>query len=121
MKNRTIIGREGEEAAKTFLRNKGYTIRHSNWRYHHYELDIIAMDQEMLVVVEVKTRAEDYLVAPDESVDGRKMRRIIAAADAYIRYFQLEMPVRFDIITLVQRKEGYKIEHYEDAFLPGIR
>lgn len=114
-------GREGEEAARTFLQKKGYTILQSNWHFHHYELDIVAVDDEMLVVVEVKTRADDYLVAPDEAVDCRKMRRTISAADAYVRYFNLEMPVRFDIVTVIKSHQGYQIDHYEDAFLPGVR
>jgi len=121
MNNRTTIGREGEEAARTFLQSKGYSILHSNWHFHHYELDIVAIDNEMLVVVEVKTRADDYLVAPDEAVDRKKMRRIISAADAYVRYFKIDIPVRFDIVTIVNSREGYKLDHYEDAFLPGIK
>lgn len=115
------IGQEGEEAAKVFLHRKGYRILHSNWRFHHYELDIVALDDDELVIVEVKTRTDDFLVAPDEAVDRRKMRRTITAADAYVRYFNLEMPVRFDIIALVKSADGYQIEHFEDAFLPGIR
>lgn len=120
---RTTIetGREGEEAAKAFLQKKGYTILQSNWHFHHYELDIVAVDEDMLVVVEVKTRADDYLIAPDEAVDRKKMRRTISAADAYVRYFNLELPVRFDIVTVVKSREGYQIDHYEDAFLPGVK
>lgn len=121
MNDHLKTGQEGEDAARAFLQKKGYRILHSNWHFHHYELDIVALDDEMLVVVEVKTRADDYLVAPDEAVDRKKMRRVISAADAYVRYFDLEIPVRFDIISLVKNHEGYRIDHYEDAFLPGIK
>lgn len=121
MNSHLKTGQEGEEAARTFLQKKGYRILHSNWHFHHYELDIVAIDDDMLVVVEVKTRADDYLIAPDEAVDRKKMRRTISAADAYVRHFDLDMPVRFDIISLVKSSEGYRIDHYEDAFLPGVK
>jgi len=121
MNNHLKTGQEGEEAARGFLQKKGYRILHSNWRFHHYELDIVALDDDMLVVVEVKTRSDDYLVAPDEAIDRKKMKRTITAADAYVRYFNLDIPVRFDIIALVKSSSGYQIDHYEDAFLPGIR
>lgn len=121
MNNHLKTGQEGEEAARVFLQQKGYRILHSNWRFHHYELDIVALDDDMLVVVEVKTRADDFLVAPDEAVDWKKMRRTITAADAYVRYFNLDIPVRFDIIALVKSGSGYQVDHYEDAFLPGVK
>ena len=79
------------------------------------------MKEGELIVVEVKTRSEDYLLSPEEAVDNKKIRRIVAAADAYVRYFNLEMPVRFDIITLVKGKEGLQIEHIDDAFYAPCR
>lgn len=121
MNNNLQLGREGEEAARTFLQKKGYTILQCNWHFHHYELDIVAVDNDVLVVVEVKTRADDFLIAPDEAVDRKKMRRTIAAADAYVRYFNLDLPVRFDIVAVVKNREGFQIDHYEDAFLPGLK
>lgn len=121
MAERNDTGREGEEAARTYLQKKGYTILHSNWRWHHFELDIVAIDEDMLVVAEVKTRAVDHLLSPEDAVDWKKMRRIITAADAYVRHFQVELPVRFDIISVIKGEKGYKIDHIDDAFLPTVR
>jgi len=117
MAERNDTGREGEEQARAYLMKKGYNVLHTNWRWHHYELDIVAIDVDMLVVAEVKTRALDHLISPEDSVDRKKMQRIVRAADAYVRYFNLDLPVRFDIITVIKGHEGYRIDHYDDAFL----
>lgn len=115
------LGRDGEAAARDFLIRQGYTVLHSNWHWHHYELDIVALKDNEIIVVEVKTRSEDFLISPEEAVDNKKIRRIVAAADAYVRYFNLDCPVRFDIITLIKSGDGYKIEHLDDAFYAPCR
>ena len=115
------LGRDGEAAARDFLIRQGYTVLHSNWHWHHYELDIVALKDNEIIVVEVKTRSEDFLVSPEEAVDNKKIRRIVAAADAYVRYFNLDCPVHFDIITLIKSGDGYKIEHLDDAFYAPCR
>lgn len=116
MAERYETGRNGELAARAYLEKKGYQIRHTNWHWHHYELDIVAIKEEELVVVEVKTRSENYLQEPVEAVNRAKIRRIVAAADAYIRYFNIRLPIRFDIISIVKEVGVFQIEHIEDAF-----
>ena len=51
---------------------RSYKITHTNWHWHHYELDIVAVKDTWLVVVEVKTRSDDYLLAPEDAVDAPK-------------------------------------------------
>lgn len=121
MAERNDTGKEGEAVARKYLTDREYTILHSNWRWHHYELDIVAMKEGELVVVEVKTRASDCLVDPEEAINNGKIRRIVAAADAYIRLFDLSLPVRFDVMFLIGSKGNYQIEHIEDAFYAPCR
>lgn len=116
MAEKNDLGRDGEAVARNYLIRQGYKVMHSNWHWHHYELDIVALKDNEVIVVEVKTRSEDFLVSPEEAVDRKKIRRIVAAADAYMRYFNLSLPVRFDIITLIKSADGYKIDHLDDAF-----
>ncbi len=116
---KTQTGREGEAAARAFLQQKGYQVLHTNWRFHHYELDIVAVHDGELVIVEVKTRSEAPLLDPEDAVNEKKIMRTVAAADAYMRKFEYEMPVRFDLITVLKDVTGYHIqEHIEDAFFP---
>ena len=51
------LGKLGEDLATDYLVSKGYTIFERNWRNHHKEIDIIAFDGKMLVILEVKEDA----------------------------------------------------------------
>lgn len=116
--NRT--GRKGEELAAEYLKSKGYEILHTNWHSRHYELDIVAATANELVIVEVKTRTSDLFEKPEQAVDERKIRRLVYATDHYIKMFQINAPVRFDIISVMLNEEIPKIEHIADAFYPPV-
>lgn len=100
------FGKEGEEEAAAYLIDKGYSIRHRNWHCGKKELDIVAEYRNELIVI--------------DAVTDKKIRRIIASTDAYLRKFSVDLPVRFDIITLVGEKTPFTIEHIEEAFYPPI-
>ena len=75
------------------------------------------MDDEELVVVEVKTRKSDEFGEPDIAVGRDKQQMLIRAAEAYMRYKNLDVDIRFDIISIVITEGEPKIEHIEDAFI----
>lgn len=114
------LGRKGEDEAVQYLENKGYYIMHRNWRSGRRELDIVARDGNEVAFVEVKTRRNTNFGRPAEAVDNRKIRRIVASADAYVRKYAVDLPIRFDIITVVGAEPPFEIEHIPDAFLPPI-
>lgn len=114
------LGKAGEDAAMAYLERNGYTIRHRNWRKNRLELDIVAVKDEQLIVVEVKTRSNTDYVEPQDAVNWQKIRHIVVAADAYIKHFSIDVPVRFDIITAVGEAGAFEIEHIEDAFYPPM-
>lgn len=72
MASHNKLGSLGENIAKDFLKRKGFIIIALNWRYLHYEIDIIARHQNMLVFVEVKTRTTIMYGFPDEPIDHKK-------------------------------------------------
>ena len=111
------LGKIGEDLAVNHLINKGYRILERNWRSGHKEIDIIALDGDTLVVVEVKTRQSNTYGEPDIAVGVMKQRMLIWAADAYVRYKNLDVDVRFDIISIVITDKEPEIEHIEDAFI----
>lgn len=112
------LGKAGEDAAARYLEKNGYLILHRNWRKKHLELDIVAEKDQMLVVVEVKTRTNTDIEEPEDAVDWRKVRYITIAADAYLKHFNIDLPVRFDIVTVVGSTDAFKIKQIEDAFTP---
>lgn len=115
------LGKLGEDLAVNYLIDKGYQILERNWRSGHKEIDIIALFDDILVVVEVKTRKSDFFGEPDIAVGASKQRMLIWAADAYVRYKKLHVEVRFDIISIVFTAGEPEIEHIEDAFVVSFR
>ena len=107
--------------AKEFLLGKGYKIRDTNWRLGKYEVDIVAEDKGILVIVEVKTRASDRILEPEAAVNRDKQRKLIYAANAYLRYKKLNMEARFDIIAIVISGESHRLTHIPDAFYAMLR
>lgn len=114
-------GKAGELAARRFLENKGYTILETNWRFHRAEVDLIAKDGKILVFVEVKTRSSDAFGKPEAFVDARKQRFLAEAASAYMELTGHDWEIRFDIVSVLVNPGGEALlEHFEDAFFPGL-
>ena len=95
------IGKMAEELAGAHLLNLGYKILETNYQYGHLELDIIAMDNDELVVVEVKARCGIRYEHPSEAITDIKIKRVVEAADAYILEKDLNLETRFDVITVI--------------------
>lgn len=114
------LGKEGEQAATNYLVKQGYIIRHRNWFFEKLELDIVAEKDGWLVVVEVKSRSTETFEHPADAVTPAKIRRIVLATDAYIRQYEIDMPTRFDVIAALPTRNGYRIDHIEDAFLSPV-
>ncbi len=112
------IGKEGEELALVFLKNKNYKILHTNWRYYKKEIDIVAIDNKMLAIIEVKTRTSSDFNLPSQTVSLQKQKFLIDAANAYVETFNVDLEIRFDIISVNINKKNKKIDHLEDAFFP---
>lgn len=117
------LGAWGEDRAASYLEEQGYVIAERDWTVGKRDLDIIALsdDRKFLVFVEVKTRRDDELAEPEQAVDVAKMRNLAIAANAYIKMNEVDLPVRFDIISIVSKgKDGKRIEHIVDAFNPML-
>lgn len=118
MASHNDFGRKGEELASELLLKKGYTILRRNYRYLKAEIDIIAKMGNTLAVVEVKYRSSDHLQSITASINQKKIKLLIMAADHYVQQNDLDVDVRFDIITVLGQSTGYKMEHLEEAFSP---
>lgn len=114
------LGKSGEQLAVDHLKQKGYTILETNWRSGKFEIDIIAQTDKQLIIAEVKTRTSNFLMEPEAAVTKDKRRMLIRAADIYVQRKNIELEVRFDIISIVIAKEQFKLNHIEDAFYPTL-
>ncbi len=112
------VGRRGEDAAARFLERRGYDIVERNWTCNAGEADIIARDEETVVFVEVKTRTNCDKGLPSEAVDEAKRARYEQIAVQFLKdYDVVDVPVRFDIVSLVViSPDRAMIRHHINAF-----
>jgi putative endonuclease len=120
MADHNELGKLGEEMARKHIRAKGYKIIEVNWHYGREEIDIIAWDGEVLVIVEVKTRASNEFGEPEFFVNKRKQKSLVRAADAYIQEKDLNVDTRFDIVSVIVTPQKKHLHHIEDAFYPTM-
>ena len=117
MPSKTEKGKLGEEIAKKFLEDQGYKILEMNWRFDHKEIDIIALKDEEVVFVEVKSRKNTNFGRPEEAVDDKKQNFLIEAAEAYLENNEINLNARFDVISIINNSQ---IKHFPYAFYPSF-
>ena len=112
--NRRSIGAEQDTKVQEYLQTLGYEIVARNFYTKHGEIDLIAKKDGYLVFIEVKYRADGRFGAPEEAVDFRKQKKIIAAAQYYLykNRIPFDTPCRFDVAGV----QGNEIRITENAF-----
>ena len=110
------LGKKGEQLAVDFLLKNNYDIVERNYRFDKAEVDIIAKKEDILAIVEVKTRSTVDFGDPQDFVKPKQIQRLVKAVDEYVTVNSLDVEVRFDIIAIVKEGKGFKIEHLENAF-----
>ena len=112
-------GKHAEDLAAEFLRAQGCEILERNYRRRLGELDLIARERGVLVIAEVRTRANADFGCAAASVDRRKQRRITRAAQQLLqqRADLARLPVRFDVLVVHRVAAGEpRIEWIRHAF-----
>ncbi len=100
--NHLLEGRRGERIACRHLFGLGFDILTRRFHGRRGEIDLIALDGEVLVFVEVKTRASREFGDPVAFVDWQKQQSLRQAADEFIaRYDMGAYAYRFDIVAVV--------------------
>ena len=110
------FGKTGEQMTAKYLTDKGYVILEHNYRRGHLEIDLIALDGDELVIVEVKSRAYDSILQPEDAVDHKKRLALIRLANEYMKTHNRKENVRFDIVTIVSNANGAEIKHLKNAY-----
>lgn len=110
------LGKQGEALAVEFLQKEGYEILETNWTFQKAEIDIIAQKENILAVVEVKTRSSIDFGLPQDFVKPKKIQLLVKAVNEYVIQNDLDCKVRFDIIAIHKKGLEMLVEHLEDAF-----
>jgi putative endonuclease len=116
-----LLGRRAELAVADYLAARGLEILRANVRVGRLELDLVARDGPVVVVVEVRTRGASSYQRALDSVDPRKQARVRAAAE---RLWREELSkdaslerLRFDIASVTfEPGGGVRVEHVRAAF-----
>lgn len=110
------FGKQGEQLAVDFLTEKKYVIKKQNYRYLKGEIDIIAQKGNVLAIVEVKSRSNEFLEDITDVINQKKINLLIETANNYVLENDIDVDVRFDIITILKKGNEFEIEHLKDAF-----
>ena len=115
------LGTEGEEFAVQFLIKQGLIVRERNWRFLHWEIDIVAEDPETLHVVEVKTRTSTDFFDPMKSINQKKRSNLIHAGNAYLNYNAIKKNLQFDVIIVTGVPQQFSIQYMPNCIRPKLR
>lgn len=110
-------GKKGEELVISYLKNLNYSILEVNYRTPIGEIDIIALDENILVFVEVKSRKSRKYGEAAEAVNMYKQQKIINTAMLYLQskgYTNIQS--RFDVVEVYYIGNG-EINHFQNAFI----
>lgn len=124
MDHRIGIGKAAEEICARQLSSLGWLVLARNWRIKAGELDIVALEETTLVIVEVKSHRTGSKIGPTSPVlavgpsKQRRLRRLAGAWVAANAHRALFEQVRFDVVGVTFDRQGgvLKFEHFEDAF-----
>lgn len=106
------VGRIGEDLAARFLEKNGCRLVLANFKVPigrnrrgvavSGEIDLVALDEDVLCFIEVKTRSSADFASPLSAVDVRKQRQITRTARVYRKIFHLQtFKFRYDVVSIV--------------------
>jgi len=113
--NKDIIWKIGEDAAKNYLESKNYKIIEKNYRTKYAEIDLVARKDNILIFVEVRTKRSRAFVAPEESINYKKLKKLYWNANAYVAFKKWKGAYRIDAICIVLNPDNTvaELEHFE--------
>lgn len=117
---RTVLGKKAEDAAAAYYEDSGCVVVTRNYHCRYGEIDIIAKDGDVLVFVEVRCRRSKAMVSPAESVDSRKINKLIETAEHYMTENNLpeDINCRFDLAEVTfSREQPLSVEIVKNAFV----
>jgi putative endonuclease len=108
-----VLGREGEQAAVSYLEGRGFRILDRNWRCADGEIDIVAVERHTFVACEVKTRTGTRYGTPLDAVGREKRRRLRRLAALWLSAHGVRFDqIRIDVLGLLRDETGgFTIEH----------
>lgn len=102
MKYNKLLGAFGENMACSYLEKNGYRILERNFSCKAGEVDIIAMEGDIIAFIEVKCRTGIGYGSPSEAVSYYKQNRIVKTALFFMTKYKIfDYMCRFDVIEVL--------------------
>jgi putative endonuclease len=111
-----LLGDRGEQEAARYLQRQGLRILQRGYHSGLGEVDLVALEDDVIVFVEVKARRQG---SPAEAVTTEKQRRLTLAALHFLKkHRMLDQRSRFDVVAIIwpDDRSPPQIEHIRDAF-----
>ena len=121
-KDQDALGKRGEALAHDFLAGLGYTLLDRNWRSDHGEIDLVMRDSDVIVLVEVKTRAGETAGRAEEAITRSKSRKLLSTGEWYMHYHPefANLFWRCDLVAITVDPFGEPtITHYVNSIVSG--
>ncbi len=113
------LGKETEDFAADYLKDRGYIILERNYKTKIGEIDIIAKQGKNLIFVEVKSRgSKNNNFSPFDNITLKKKKKLFKLAKTYIKLKKLaaDTPYQIDVIGVEVGSNNRKtINHLERA------
>ena len=110
-------GKLGEKIASNFLQKNGYSIIDRNFKVKFGEIDIIASKDDVIHIIEVKTKTSDNKGFPYEQVNSKKLKNLIRLTNLYTKYKKIkDSKLSIDIVSILLDKNSkyYDIKLFEN-------
>ncbi len=115
------IGNKGEAFVAEYLKQKGFIISARNYRCKFGEIDVIAENDDLILFVEVKTRASGSRIRPYEYVTPEKQRKLSVTANIYLQHNGYGLKPRFDVAEVFTAPDGkMTLNYFENAFTSTV-
>jgi putative endonuclease len=111
-------GKSAEDIAASYLTQQGLKLITRNFHSRFGEIDLIAIQQHILVFIEVRYRKNERFLAVVETIDGRKCRKLVATSEYYLikhKAYQ-NFQCRYDVIAITGELNKPVIEWIKNAF-----
>ncbi len=117
MRSHLETGREGELLAANWILQRGFQILERNWRHRRYEVDIIALKNDTLHIIEVKTKRTGKFGHPEAMAFPKKLGHLIEAVGVYMEIHQEWTKICFDILAIkIERDNVVEVFWIEDVY-----
>lgn len=115
--NRTIWD-EWEIAAIKYLQKHNYQILTTNYQIKWWEIDIIAKDNNQVVIIEVKYRRWTKFWTPEDAFTKMKRKNLLYTTNYYCLTNKIDISnIRVDFLAITNDEKNYQVKHYKNIAL----